>query len=399
MPTLLLTHPAVQQFISENEKADTAALMLRASKFPEIPMAEAVEQIKSRAKAAKKLPEWYATPGLIFPPSLSMEQCSSEATAKFKANLVSGNTLADLTGGFGVDCYYLSKNFEQTFYVEQNQKLTQLASHNFKLLGAKTIAAEHKTATDFLKNISGKLSCIYLDPARRDANQQKVFRLQDCEPNVVALLPGLLQKADRVLVKTAPVMDIDLAIAELKLVEKVWVISHNSECREVLYLLSENGNQNPEITAVDLQPTAGLVFSFYRADEKTAEAPLSAPLNFIYEPNPSVLKAGAFKSICDAYQVKKLHTSSHLYTSQNLRPHFPGRIFNLQHVARLNKKELRKLIPTGKANITTRNFPDSVDGIRKKSGLKEGGDTYIFGTTDLDNKPVLLICNKVISEK
>ncbi|MBK0401366.1 hypothetical protein I5M27_00110 [Adhaeribacter sp. BT258] len=382
-------------FLEQNKAADPAGLMLQAKRFPGLPVAELVQQIQARQKAKTKLPGWAENFDLIFPANLSVEQASSELTAQFKARLVSGEILVDLTGGFGVDVFYFAQQFRQVYHVEQNETLSETVAFNFEKLGVKNVTFLAQNATVFLENLKQTADVIYLDPARRGAANQKVHLLEDCEPDVLQMLPALLAKSRSVLLKTSPMLDIDRAVQQLKNVERLWVIAVENECKEVLYQIGQTENPDPEITAVNLNPkTETASFSFRKNNEESAEVRYSEPLEFIYEPNAAIMKAGAFRQIADRFGLKKLHRNSHLYTSENLVADFPGRSFRLKTVAKYNKKVLQGLISEKKANITVRNFPETVAQIRQKTGLKEGGDLYLFATTDMHQQPVVLICEK-----
>ncbi|WP_210486586.1 THUMP-like domain-containing protein [Rufibacter aurantiacus] len=384
-----------QKFILDHQQQDTAQLMLQAKRFAPLPVPELVQQIKSRQKAQQKLPTWAKHPQTIFPVSLSVEQSSSEDTAAYKANLVKGQALVDLTGGFGVDSYYFARSFGQVIHIEQNQELQEIASYNFKLLGAENIQSLSTTAEEYLQRMDTSVDVIYLDPARRGQSQERVHLLQDCTPDVLGLLPLLLQKSKAVLLKTAPMLDIDLALQQLSHVAQVWVIAVQNECKEVLYLLKPEATEPPLLTTVNLlahqeaQP-----LSFTKTQEENAAVTYSEPQRYLYEPNTALLKAGAYKWLSEKYGVHKLHRNSHLYTSQELQLAFPGRIFEIMTKPKANTKELQQLLPKKKANITTRNYPLTVAQLRDKVKLKEGGDDYLFATTDLHNKPILLLCRK-----
>lgn len=396
-----ILQPEVQAFIRDHANHDPFALSLQAKKYPHLPIQAIAEQIGARQKARQKLPEWHQTQSIVFPPGISIEQSSSERTAKYKSTLVNGHQLIDLTGGMGVDTYYLSQNFAETHYVEQNAELAIITQHNFSVLGKKNIQVHNTAAEHFLQNWPQKADVIYLDPDRRPAHGQKTFSLADASPNVLDLLHELLQKANTILIKTSPLLDIDLAIRSLRFVDKVFVVAVDNECKEVLYGLQAGENDNPEISTVNLSSKGKAVqeFSFTRQQEETTSASFSEPLRYLYEPNAAVLKAGAFKMIASHYALLKLHPNSHLYTSDTLVSSFPGRTFVITHVANYDKKTLRKLLPTPQANISIRNFPDSVQKIRKKTGLKEGGKTYIFATIADQNKPILLITEKLTQPK
>jgi hypothetical protein len=390
--------PEERSFIQEHQHRSPAELMLQASRYPGLPVAELVKQIQARQKAADKLPTWIANTDVIFPVAVSVEQSSSEAAAAFKSSLLSGRLLIDLTGGFGVDSFYFAKRFEQVVHVEQNQELSEVASYNFKLLGADNIKSVNTTAEDFLQTLEEKADVIYLDPARRGERAEKVHLLQDCEPDVLALLPILLEKANAVLLKTSPMLDIDLALEQLGPVAKVWTLALHNECKEVLYLIVPSAaGMETERFAVNLLPNGNSqVLTFTKSQEDQAPVTYSDPKAYLYEPNSAILKSGAYRSVASQFSLHKLHPNSHLYTSDSLIANFPGRVFACQGMGRYNKKELLAKLPSRKANITVRNFPESVADIRKKTSIKEGGADYLFFTTDMHQKPVVIFCRKPI---
>lgn len=388
--------PEEKDFIQQHLRRSPAELMLQAGRYPHLPVLELVKQIQARQKAADKLPTWATHPDVVFPTALSVEQTSSEATAAFKASLVKGKLLVDLTGGFGVDSFFFAKQYEQVVHVEQNRELSEIAAYNFKLLGAANIEALNSTAEDFLQNFTGHADVLYLDPARRSDRQEKVHLLQDCEPDVLQLLPLLFQKADAVLLKTSPMLDIELALEQLRFATQVWVIALHNECKEVLYLLQPQPATNPERHAVNLLPDGSLqALTFTKEQEEQTAVRFADPKAYLYEPNTAILKSGAYRSVAIQYSLDKLHPNSHLYTSDRLIPDFPGRTFACQGVGRYHKKEMLARLPQRKANMTVRNFPESVADIRKKTGIKEGGEDYLFFTTDRHQKPIVIYCRKV----
>jgi hypothetical protein len=390
--------PEEKEFIQQHLHQSPAELMLQAQRYPNLPVAELVKQIQARQKAADKLPTWVSNPNAVFPVAVSVEQSSSEAAAAFKASLVSGRLLIDLTGGFGVDSFFFAKQFERVVHVEQNSELSEVATHNFKLLGADNIETRNTTAEEFLHSFEGKADVIYLDPARRGGRDEKVHLLQDCEPDVLRLLPLLLAKANTVLLKTSPMLDIDLALAQLGHVAQVWTVALHNECKEVLYLIGPSiAGIEPRRHAVNLLPSGEThQISFTKSQEDHAPVTYADPQAYLYEPNSAILKAGAYRSVASQYGLQKLHPNSHLYTSNQFIPDFPGRSFACQGMGRYNKKEIFARLPSHKANITVRNFPESVADIRKKTGIKEGGSDYLFFTTDMHQKPIVVYCRKPI---
>lgn len=389
-----LLKPEVQKFIRDHENDDPVALILKAKQFKNIPLQLAIEQIQSRKKAKLKLPSWFASNQLIFPPPLSIEQSSSEQAAKYKAALFKGDNFVDLTGGMGIDFSFISQSFKNCSYIERQTNLAQLANHNFKCLDIDNTEIFNEDGEAFLKNTKKKFDLIYLDPARRGDHQQKVFRVEDCEPNVIALMPLLREKGKSALIKMSPLLDIKGAILDLGGVTEVHVISIHNEVKELLFIIDSNASDDPLISCIDLNNDL-VNFQFRYSEEEATISPLSEVGHYLYEPNVALLKAGAFKRLATHFGLNKLHPNSHLYTTKQVIFNFPGRSFKVIREIKLNKKELRNAIPDMKANITVRNYPISVEEIRKKTGLKEGGDIYLFATTDIEGKK-LLLCEKVI---
>ena len=386
------------RFIEENRKADVRSLALQAKKYPEVDMAMAVVQIAGRQIAEAKIPSWYRVEGLLYPKHLSMEQCSSEATALYKMGLVEGETFADLTGGFGIDCSFLSRKFKQADYVERQAELCELAGHNFPLLGL-NIVVHNEDGVDYLKRMQ-PVDCLYLDPARRDGHGGKTVAISDCEPDVSALEELLVEKAKTVMVKLSPMLDLSLALKSLKHVQEVHIVSVNNECKELLLLLRKSAvSSEIQIHCEQIVNSCEHQhYAFTLSEEHTSECPLAEAVGaYLYEPNASILKAGAYRSLTQAYPVEKLHASSHLYTSAHFIEDFPGRRFKVEAVSGFGKKELKEFMQgMEKANLTIRNFPSSVAELRKRLKLKEGGEDYLFATTLADESKVLIKCRKMI---
>ena len=395
--------PETLRFIEENLKADVRSLALQAKKYPQVDMAMAVVQIAGRQIAEAKVPSWHRTEGLFYPKHLSMEQCSSEVTALYKASLVEGKTFADLTGGFGIDCSFLSRRFKKAGYVERQAELCELAKHNFPLLGL-NIEVHNEDGVEYLKRMD-PVDCLFLDPARRDGHGGKTVAISDCEPDVSALEDLLVEKAKTVMVKLSPMLDLSLALKTLKYVREVHIVSVNNECKELLLILQETPISSnvmihcEHIVNTSLCDFAHQHFTFTQEQEHTSDCPLTSQVEaYLYEPNASILKAGAYRSLTQSYKVRKLHTSSHLYTSSHFIEDFPGRRFQVEAVSGFGKKELKTFLQgMEKANITIRNFPSSVADLRKRLKLKEGGEDYIFATTLADESKVLIKCKKVPS--
>lgn len=381
-----------QEFIESNLNSDTVSLLLKKHPELDIDIKTLIEQIEAKKKCETKLPTWYNTPKIYYPNKLNIEQTSSEITALYKSKLVTGNTIIDLTGGFGVDCYFFSKHFKKVTHCEINDTLSQIVAHNLKQLGTENIQTEAVDGLKYLNENKNIYDCIYIDPSRRHDSKGKVFLLSDCLPNVPKHIDLLFSKSNSILIKTSPLLDISIGVNELKWVKTIHVVAVNNEVKELLWLL-EKGNENPiEIKTINLTKTSESYFNFELETEKTIHPKFSLPLSYLYEPNAAILKSGAFKSVASKLNVFKLHQHSHLYTSQAYID-FPGRCFKIKEILPYNKRALKKRVPK-QANITTRNFPETVQQIRKKLNIKDGGKTYLFFTTNLEEERIVIICEK-----
>lgn len=385
-------------FIRTHLYANPGELILKAGKFKGLDVKKLAAQIQSRQKALKKLPEWSANETLIFPPALSVEQCSSEATARYKAGIVSGKTLIDITGGMGIDCYYMGRSFAETHYFEQQPEVALAAAYNFAQLGASYI---HVHAGESMHALQEGLTAdwLYADPARRDANKEKVVRLADCTPDVAGNAALLFHAAPHILIKTSPLLDIDLASRELQKLKEVHVMGYEQECKELLFVLDREMQEQEFKIKIRIIDAAGRPIhqlDFDREEERNALVSYAKPLDYLYEPHAAVLKAGAFKTLCARYNVQKLAMHSQLYTSEDYVEDFPGRSFKIAAVCKPDIREISQYISDGKANITTRNFPAKPEELRKKWKLKDGGDQYLFATTLADQTKVVIVCVKPI---
>ncbi|WP_108869335.1 THUMP-like domain-containing protein [Aquimarina aquimarini] len=389
----LLIHKEVQEFISENSDSSTnlSTLILKGSPFKGISAKELAQQIQGKRKAKKKLPTWYNKKGIYYPPTLNLEQTSSEATALYKSNLVSGSTLIDLTGGLGIDDYFFSKQVTQVIHCELNPELSKVATHNFKILKQNTIKTITGDGLQILTNYNS-VDWIYIDPSRRHDSKGKVFFLEDCLPNVPDNLDFFFEKSKHILIKTSPLLDIQIGIKALKKVKEIHIVAVDNEVKELIWILDQNFIGDFKIKTVNIQKDKQQEFSFFSKDEAKQSINLASPMTYLYEPNTAILKSGGFLSIAQAFGIKKLHINSHLYTSDQVID-FPGRKFEIIAVYPYHKKTLSKTGIT-KANITTRNFPESVATLRKKLKIKDGGDTYLFFTTDMDNNKKVICCKK-----
>ena len=396
----------MRDFIREHRHDDVRQLALQAARYPDIDMQQALQQIAGWQTACTKLPEWAATEGIIYPPRLSMEQCSSEATAKYKAMVLNPTSSAfiDLTGGFGVDFSYMARGFKKAVYVERQPHLCEVARHNFQLLGLENAEVVCGDGAEYLKNLPSPFHppstlTIYLDPARRDENGKKTYAISDCTPDVVALKDLLLEKAGRVMIKLSPMLDWHKAVDDLGEVVEVHIVSVDNECKELLLVLARNPAGPLRVVCANIRHDAETeLFEFFPSNDN-----LSIPLfpalrerDFLYEPNASIMKAGCFAEVAGRYGVQPTGSNSHLFLSPQFIPDFPGRKFQIEQVTSMNKKELKRAIGgLTKANITIRNFPLSVAELRKRLKLADGGDTYIFATTLGEKDHVLLITKQI----
>ena len=388
----------IHTFIWEHRDDDPAKLALQARKYPGLQMVYIASQVAAYQKIRHKIPEWYR-PGLAFPFPLSLEQASSEATARFKASLFSGAHSLDLTGGLGVDSYFLSRRFKIHSYVEQNHELLVVTAQNFGRLEASNVHFAREAAEAFLENTEETFDLIYLDPARRDARGGRVAGLEDCTPNVLELLPRMLELAPDILLKASPMLDIQQALRQLgEGVQQVYVVAYEEECKEVLFHIGRNKPDQLFVQAVTLQADGQIAHRFEGPIETNANAPrVDFGLGkYLYEPNVAIRKAGFFNTFAQRFGLTKIQANTHLYCSDEWVAGVPGRSFEIEAICSYDKKAVAAYCPDGKANIAARNFPDDVAAIRKKTGLKDGGDRYLFAVTDAADKKVILVCKKTV---
>lgn len=444
---------ATIDFIRQHQDEDVRQLAFLGSKYPDVDMPFALDQIRGRQMARTKLPRWANIDGIIYPPHISMEQCSSEVTAMYKAELAArlvknnqqnariGHSLGkinflDMTGGFGVDFSYIAAQLGvNSMYVERQAHLCEAAKENFERLGLENATVKNGDGVEILHSLEKPLLLIFIDPARRDDAGNKVVSLQDCTPDVTLLQDEMLEKSDFVIIKLSPMLDWHRAVSELKCVREVHIVSTGNECKELLLVLSSsfgkktkfsvgadedkasktddetsllkiyciNDNQvmsydesDKSVVSIASGIECGIVeLEKCSSEENELSQDSSKPL-YLYEPNASLMKAGCFGAISSRYGVKMLEKNSHLFISDKPVHDFPGRSFRIKAVSSFNKKDLkRQLSGITKANIATRNFPLSVTELRKRLKLKDGGDTYIFATPLSDESHVLFICEKV----
>lgn len=379
----------VQQFIRDHEHDDPRELTLRHKTIHGVPAGLVAQQIIARSKAKTKIPLYYNTTGIVFPPGINLEQSSSEITAKFKTEIIpKTQRAADLTGGFGIDSFFLSKVSDHLDYVEMNDDLQKIARHNHKALGVENIRHYNATSADYVRQMNN-IDLVFIDPSRR-TETKKVFSLTDSEPNIVELQAAIFEKSKWLLVKAAPLLDLKLAIKQLQFVKNVYVVSVENEVKEILFFSEKNHSAEPVIDAVNFVKEKCERFSFRFSEEESTEISFSEPEQFLYEPFSAILKAGAFKSIVKSFPVTKIHPNTHLYTSDKFIENFPGRIFELEDRVKPDKKSVSVFFPQGKANVLTRNYPLSPDELKKKTGLTDGGEKYLIGFSTQNEKVVVI---------
>jgi hypothetical protein len=384
----------IQEFISKNSGASISKLALQKNPFPEVDWIIILNQIEAKTKAKEKLPTWFSTENIIYPGKVSVEQTSSEKTASYKASLISGNTLIDLTGGFGVDDYYFSKKFKVVSHCEINEDLSAIVKHNFRQLGVKNCFFYANDSSNILNESEPdfKWDWIYIDPSRRNDAKGKVFMLKDCLPNVPESLDFYFEKTDSILIKTAPLLDISAGLSELKFVKNIHIIALENEVKELLFEI--HNHYTGEVTVKTANILKENIETFEFVLGKLEYAAYHLPQKFLYEPNSAIMKSGGFDEVSAFFQINKLHKHSHLYTSDELIA-FPGRCFEIEKVLSYSKNDMKTELLNQQANITTRNFPETVESIRKKWKIKNGGNSYCFFTTDKNNSKIVLICRKI----
>lgn len=395
------------EFIREYRERDIRQLALQANRFPDVDMPYALDQIQGWQIARRKLPKWAACDGVIFPPHLSMEQCSSEPTAQYKLNLAMewaervghASRMTDLTGGFGVDFSFTSCAFAAATYVERNEQLCHIVEHNLPLLGLNNATVVCADAVEYLSTVEPQ-TMLFLDPARRDEHGAKTVMLADCTPDVVQLLPKLLEKSRFTMLKLSSMLDWHKAVDDLQgTVREVHIVSVGGECKELLLVLSTVVESELKVYCADLSTASGSSSLFVYTPGSSAPVANSTfniqHSTFLHEPNASIMKAGCFDELALAYGVSPVSRNSHLFLSDEPVEDFPGRSFVVERVTTMNKGELRKtLAGIEKANIATRNFPLTVAELRKRLKIKDGGDVYIFATTTAEGEHLLLISRK-----
>ena len=382
-----------RNFIEQNLDADIRQLALKGCRDKDVDLDAAIRQIAGRQTARRKLPSWAALDGILYPPHLNMEQCSSEQAARYKAGvctrLSSPTSLVDLTGGFGVDFAFMSEAFDEATYVERNSELFAISSANMKILAPKAKCL-NEDGLEVLHRLD-HVSMIFMDPARRDHHGARTYGISDCTPNVLEIKDELLQKADVVMLKLSPMLDWHKAISDLgeQYIKEVHIVSVQNECKELLIVMQQQSAEPPTVYCVNDDS----VFSYHPSSISSNHISHHSSLIYLYEPNASIMKAGCFAEIEQAFEVSQLAPNSHLFASDQAIADFPGRKFRVTAVTSMNKQELKQALKDiRQANIAVRNFPMSVADLRKRLKLSEGGNDYIFATTLTEGKKVLIIC-------
>ncbi|WP_264530702.1 class I SAM-dependent methyltransferase [Flavobacterium sp. N502540] len=385
--------PNIQEFITQNSGVPITKLALQKNPFPELDWIIILNQIEAKSKAKDKLPTWFAAENIIYPSKISVEQTSSERTAAYKASLISGESLIDLTGGFGVDDYYFSQKFKNIAHCEINKDLSAIVKHNFKQLKVENCTFYADDSTSVLNQSNNKWDWIYIDPSRRNDAKGKVFMLKDCLPNVPDLLKFYFEKTDSILIKTAPLLDLSAGLSELQFVKNIHIIALENEVKELLFEIHKNYSGEINIKTANILKDKIETFDFILGDDISFPS-YELPQKYAYEPNSAIMKSGGFDEVSTIFKINKLHKHSHLYTSETLIE-FPGRRFEIEKTISYSKNEMKTELANQQANITTRNFPDTVENIRKKWKIKNGGNLYCFFTTDKNDTKIVLICRKI----
>lgn len=388
-----ILQPKIQEFIESQIGNSISKLALQKNPFPDVEWIRVLNQIEAKTKAKNKLATWFNTKNIIYPSKISVEQTSSEQTALYKSTIVSGESLIDLTGGFGVDDYFFASKINSVAHCEINPELSGIVKHNFEQLKATNIECYSGDSAETLKILNQKWDWIYIDPSRRNDAKGKVFMLKDCLPNVPENLDFYFKNSDAILIKTAPLLDISAGLSELKNVKNIHIIALENEVKELLWELHKDYSGVITLKTANINKGAVATFEFLMHQENIFPD-YSLPKKYLYEPNSAIMKSGGFDEIAVQFNINKLHKHSHLYTADS-KIEFPGRIFEITATFPYNKTEMKNQMNGKQFNITTRNFPETVENIRKKWKIKEGGNLYSFFTTDENNNKIVLICAKI----
>lgn len=381
----------VQAFIENNLDTNPTELALKKNPFPSMDYPSLVNQVIAKKKAKDKLPTWFNAKNIIYPSKVSIEQTSSEITANYKATLIKGEKIIDLTGGFGVDDFYFSKHFKEVYHCELNEELSEIVAHNYSVLNRNNITCIKGDSLAVLEQLNSKFDWIYIDPSRRSDIKGKVFLLKDCIPNVPELLEEYFKYTAKVLIKTAPILDITSGLNELHYVKKIHIVAVKNEIKELLWEIEHQYKGEIMISSVNIENET--IHQFETVYRKEYPTTFSLPKKYLYEPNSAIMKSGNIEAISGFYSLDKLHQHSHLFTSDKPIT-FQGRSFQINAILPFQKEQMKQF-QNQKMNCTTRNFPLSVEEIKKKFKIKDGGTIFAFFTTNLNHEKIVLLCTKL----
>lgn len=386
-------HEKWLRWVQEHENEPVSELALRYSGHPDLPLRALLVQVKGRQIAKVKLPSFYHHPEILYPDSLILEQCSSEEAAAHKAGWAEGKTVADLTGGLGIDTLAFAKTAKKVFYCEPDPLRCAAARHNFRVMGVSNVEVIEGTAEETSAMLTGQADLFFLDPSRRSEDGRKVFRLEDLSPDVLQLKSRLLSKSAQVMVKLAPMLDIREGLRQLPETYRVEVISRKDECRELLFFLS-NEARVVEIACLDTGHPENK-FSYRPDDDATLPLPIGEPEIFLYEPDASIRKAGAWRSICKKFGVKILHSNSHLFTGSEPLKNFPGRTFRIQEILPYKKDKITAALQGNPAQLVFYNFPVKAHDVTKALNIKSGEPIYLFFTSTEKQRTMVVLGERV----
>lgn len=389
---------AEKKFIEVNKNKPLAEIALRLSGNEELNRDFILQQINGLQKIGSKIPSW-KNADLLFPAKISLEQCSSEATAKFKGTIAQGERLIDGTGGFGIDTFFLSENFKSADHFELNDALSKIVAYNFSVLGRTNVRFHNANSIDYLQENEEKVDWIFLDPARRDEAKKKVFLIEDCTPDVKANLDLLLSRAENILVKLSPIMDIKAVANQLRNVQQFWIIAVKNEVKELLFHIGQKEIPQEEIklSCVDLQSETleNTIYFAGNLSEMSLSASIGKPAVYLYEPGRAVLKSGLQDKSALTFSLDKLEQNSNFYTSETLQSDYPGRIFRIENQIKAKPKVIKKYLSDGKANVIARNYPMKASQIYEKFKIVPGGDKYLIATTLAGGEKVVFVCERL----
>ena len=392
-----LLNTGVQEYIRNFSSSDILSVSFKSQLFEGVSNKELVTQLEGRQKCRRKLPKWYDTPDILYPKREAIEQSSSQPTAAYKSEVLTGKTLLDLTGGYGVDSYFFSRTFESVTYCERQEELANIAAHNFSELDAHNVEVCNVDGIAMLRESERNYDVIYLDPARRTTTGKRVFLLGEADPPLPESLSVFWLHTNLVLIKTSPLLDLVSGIKDLPFVKEIHIVGLENEVKEILWLLEKGFSEAPSITSVNLGTADNQMFTFLLSEEKKAIITYGEVGNYIYEPNASLMKAGVFGLLSERLEIAKLHPNSHLYSSDSLL-NFPGRTYRVIKSIPYNAREVKRL-GLKKAHVVARNFPKSVDSLRTKYKLKDGGDKSLIFTTNKDGKLIAILAERIDSKQ